>query len=89
MANASWVGIARAYLQGGNLAQAAAAADSVPAGFNYNLNYIDDLSQRFRLANRMWFYVPTAAPSLWRRPGGSGRNSPLALSRTRTLVYRG
>jgi len=57
MANASWVGIARAYLQGGNLVQAAAAADSVPAAFTYNLSYIDDLSQRFRLANRMWFYV--------------------------------
>ena len=57
LANASWVGLARAYLQAGNLALASAAADSVPAGFNYNLSYIDDLSQRFRLANRMWFYV--------------------------------
>jgi len=57
LANASWVGTARAYLQGGNLVQAAAAADSVPAAFNYNLSYIDDLAQRFRLANRMWFYV--------------------------------
>ena len=57
LARASWVGLARAYLQAGNLAAASAATDSVPAGFNYNLNYIDDLSQRFRLANRMWFYV--------------------------------
>jgi len=55
--NASWVGTARAYLQAGNLALAAAAADSVPAAFNYNLSYTDDLSQRFRVANRMWFYV--------------------------------
>ena len=38
-------------------ALAANAADSVPAGFNYNLTYVDDLAQRFRLANRMWFYV--------------------------------
>ena len=29
----------------------------MPAGFNYNLSYVDDLAQRFRLANRMWFYV--------------------------------
>ena len=57
MANASKVGLARAYLQSGNLAQASAWADSVPAAFNYNLNYIDDLKNRFRLANRMWFYV--------------------------------
>jgi len=57
LANAAWVGIARANLQAGNLAQASAAADSVPAGFNYNLSYVDDLAQRFRLANRMWFYV--------------------------------
>src|SRR5712691_1193553 len=57
LANASWVGIARAQLQAGNLVAAAAAADSVPASFNFNLAYIDDLAQRFRLANRMWFYV--------------------------------
>jgi hypothetical protein len=57
MANAAWVGTARAYLQEGNLTQAANAADSVPAAFNYNLSYVDDLAQRFRLANRMWFYV--------------------------------
>ncbi len=57
LANASRVGMARAYLQKGNLVQASAWADSVPAGFSYNLSYVDDLSQRFRLANRMWFYV--------------------------------
>jgi hypothetical protein len=57
MANASRLGLARAYLQSGNLAQASAWADSVPAAFTYNLSYIDDLKQRFRLANRMWFYV--------------------------------
>jgi len=57
IANAAWVGIARANLQAGNLAQASSAADSVPAAFIYNLSYIDDLSQRLRVANRMWFYV--------------------------------
>jgi len=57
IANASWVGTARAHLQAGNLALAAATADSVPAAFVYNLSFTDDLSQRFRVANRMWFYV--------------------------------
>lgn len=55
--NAAWVGTARANLQAGNLAQAIAAGDSVLAGFTYTLKYIDDLAQRLRLANRMWFYV--------------------------------
>ena len=57
LANAAWVGIARAQLQAGNLTAAAQAADSVPASFNFNLSFVDDLAQRFRLANRMWFYV--------------------------------
>ena len=57
IANAARVGIARAELQAGRSAQAIAAAQSVPAGFVYNLNYVDDLAQRFRLANRMWWYV--------------------------------
>ena len=57
LANAARVGTARAQLQAGRLAQAIAAANTVPSGFNYNLNYVDDLAQRFRLANRMWFYV--------------------------------
>jgi hypothetical protein len=70
LANASWVGIARAQLQAGNLGAAAAAADSVPAAFTFNLNFVDDLAQRFRLANRMWFYVrdrgSIAVPQIWR-----------------------
>jgi len=70
LANASRVGLARAYLQAGNLTQASAWADSVPAAFNLNLSYIDDLSQRFRLANRMWFYVrdrgSIAVAPIWR-----------------------
>lgn len=57
IADAAWVGTARAELQAGNAAGAITAADSVPAAFVYNLTYQDDLSQRFRLANRMWFYV--------------------------------
>ena len=57
IADAAWVGTARAQLQLGNTAGAINAADSVPAAFAYLLTYQDDLAQRFRLANRMWFYV--------------------------------
>ena len=70
LANAARVGLARAHLQAGRLPEAIAAAGTVPAGFNYNLNYIDDLAQRFRLANRMWFYVrdrgSIAVAPIWR-----------------------
>jgi hypothetical protein len=70
LANAARVGIARAQLQAGRLPEAIAAANTVPAGFNYNLNYVDDLAQRFRLANRMWFYVrdrgSIAVAPIWR-----------------------
>ena len=70
LANAARVGLARAHLQAGRLPEAIAAAGTVPAGFNYNLNYVDDLAQRFRLANRMWFYVrdrgSIAVAPIWR-----------------------
>lgn len=70
IANAARVGLARAYLQAGNTAQAIAAANSVPAGFTYNLSYIDDLANRTRLANRMWQFVrdrgSIAVAPLWR-----------------------
>lgn len=70
LANAARVGLARAHLQAGRLPEAIAAANSVPAAFNFNLNYVDDLSQRFRLANRMWFYVrdrgSIAVAPVWR-----------------------
>lgn len=57
LANAARVGIARAELQAGRPAQAIAAAQSVPAGFVFNLNFQDDLAQRGRLANKMWQFV--------------------------------
>lgn len=57
IADAALVGTARAELQRGNFAAAITAANAVPAGFTFNLTYVDDLAQRFRLANRMWFYV--------------------------------
>ena len=53
-ANAAIVGRARANLQRGNLAAASADAALVPAGFVFNLNYIDDLSNRGRLSNTVW-----------------------------------
>jgi hypothetical protein len=70
LANAARVGLARAHLQAGRGPEAIAAATTVPAGFNYNLTFIDDLAQRFRLANRMWFYVrdrgSIAVAPIWR-----------------------
>ena len=70
LANAARVGLARAHLQAGRGPEAITAATAVPAAFNYNLNYTDDLAQRFRLANRMWFYVrdrgSIAVAPLWR-----------------------
>ena len=70
LADAARVGLARAELQAGRLPQAIAAANSVPAGFNFNLTFTDDLAQRFRLANRMWFYVrdrgSIAVAPIWR-----------------------
>jgi hypothetical protein len=70
LANAARVGLARAHLQAGRLPEAITAATSVPAAFNFNLNYTDDLAQRFRLANRMWFYVrdrgSIAVAPIWR-----------------------
>jgi len=70
LAHAARVGLARAHLQAGRGPEAIAAANTVPAGFNFNLNYVDDLAQRFRLANRMWFYVrdrgSIAVAPIWR-----------------------
>lgn len=70
LANAALVGTARAHLQAGRGAQAITAADAVPAGFSYNLNFIDDFANRFRLSNRMFFYVndrgSIAVAPIWR-----------------------
>lgn len=70
LANAARVGTARAQLQAGRLPEAIAAANSVPAGFNFSLSYVDDLAQRLRLANRLWYYVfvrgSIAVAPIWR-----------------------
>jgi hypothetical protein len=57
LANAARVGRARAKLQKGDKAGAAADAAAVPSGFVYNMAYVDDLTNRTRLSNREWFYT--------------------------------
>jgi starch-binding outer membrane protein, SusD/RagB family len=49
--NASRVGLARAYLQKGDNANAAQAAAAVPDGFTANAIYVDDTQSRGRTAN--------------------------------------
>ena len=54
IANAALVGRARAQLQSGRKAQAAADAGAVTAGFRYDLLYADNAAARVRLANPYW-----------------------------------
>lgn len=54
LSNASLVGRARAKLQKGDKAGAAADAAAVPAGFNFDLRMTDDLTNRNRLSNRIY-----------------------------------
>jgi hypothetical protein len=53
LSNAAQVGIARALLQAGKKAEAAAAPAAVPAKFTYNIQHIDNASQR-ALGNKIW-----------------------------------
>ncbi len=57
LANAARVGLARAHLQAGRKPQALAAANAVPAGFVFNLVYLDDPAARARLGNRLWQFT--------------------------------
>jgi hypothetical protein len=57
LANASLVGRARAKLQKGDKAGAAADAAAVPAGFNFDLRMTDDLANRTRLSNRIYQFT--------------------------------
>lgn len=59
MARAALVGRARAKLQKGDLTGATTDANAVPAGFNYNAEYFDDLSNRTRVGNRLWQFTAT------------------------------
>jgi hypothetical protein len=54
LANAALVGRARAKLQKGDNAGAAADAALVPSGFEYNMRYTDDQNSRTRLSNRLY-----------------------------------
>ena len=55
--SAALVGRARAYLQKGDKARAAADADAVPPDFVYNLSHVDDVSNRGRLSNGVWAFT--------------------------------
>jgi hypothetical protein len=57
LANASLVGRARAKLQKGDKAGAAADAAAVPAGFNFEHRMTDDLANRTRLSNRIYQFT--------------------------------
>ena len=57
LANTALVGRARAHLQAGRKAPAAADAAAVPAGFVFNLPYVDDLANRNRMSNRLWQFT--------------------------------
>lgn len=57
LANTALVGRARAHLQAGRLSEAAADASAVPDGFEFSLPYVDDISQRNRLSNRMYVFT--------------------------------
>ncbi len=54
LSNAALVGRARAKLQKGDNAGAAADAALVPTGFEYNMRYTDDANSRTRLSNRLY-----------------------------------
>ncbi len=57
LANLARVGLGRAHLQAGRGSQAVAAVQEVPAGFVFNLNYVDDSGNRTRLGNRLWQFT--------------------------------
>ena len=54
LANAARVGLARAHLNKGENAQAIAAANAVPAGFEFFAPFADDPANRGRLGNGMY-----------------------------------
>lgn len=54
LANAALVGRARSELQAGDEAAAAADAASVPAGFELDIEYYDDVANRDRVSNQLW-----------------------------------
>lgn len=57
LANAAAAGLARARLQTGDLAGATTAAALVPAGYVYNMTYLQDLVNSNRIENKIWQYT--------------------------------
>jgi hypothetical protein len=57
LANLARVGLARTQLQAGRGPAAIAAAQAVPAGFTFNMTYVDDAGNRTRLGNRLWQFT--------------------------------
>jgi hypothetical protein len=74
--NASYVGRARAELQKGDKANAAADAAKVPAGFTYNMTYSDDLANRTRLGNTIWDREGGSRGSITVAPAYRGLSDP-------------
>lgn len=70
IANTARVGRARAHLQAGNKTAAITDANAVPAGFVFNMPYLDDLGNRTRLGNRIWQFIADrgsqAVAPIWR-----------------------
>ena len=54
LANAALVGRARSELQAGDRTSAAADASNVPAGFELDIEYFDDVANRDRVSNQLW-----------------------------------
>jgi len=57
IARAAILGRARARLQAGQKPAAATDANAVPAGFGFDVTYVDDLANRTRLGNRIWQFI--------------------------------
>lgn len=57
LANAALVGRARAHLQAGRKTEAVTDATAVPDGFTWSLPYVDNLANRLRLGNRLYFFT--------------------------------
>lgn len=61
LANAARVGMARANLFAGNTGSVAGSLGSIPAGFEFDLVYVDDPSNRGRLGNDLHSYSSATA----------------------------
>jgi hypothetical protein len=73
---AARVGMARAYLQKGDKANAIAMATGIPADFVFNVTYVDDAANRGRLGNNVWNFsfsrISLVVGPEWRAKADSG-----------------